>query len=156
MSKVTCQKFYKKAYLPARQGFTLIELLIVIAIIGILASVVLVSSQSAVEKSKRASALTTAASVLPELVTCADDNGFATSSAPTGGTTPICCKTSSACASGLMEGHTALWIDVFTKTGWQYGTPTAGTTLALGNYEYRLTKSGQTPIVCNMATAGCN
>ena len=138
-------------------GFTLIELLIVIAIIGILSGVVLVSSQSAVEKSKRASALSTAASVLPELVTCADDNGFAKSgAAPTGGTTPICCKTSSACSNGLMDGHTALWIDVFAKTGWQYGTPAAGTTLALGNYEYTLTKSGQTPIVCSMATDGCN
>lgn len=56
------------------KGFTLIELLIVIAIIGILSSIVLVSLSSARNRAYRASALSTVTGLGTEIITCVDDN----------------------------------------------------------------------------------
>lgn len=53
----------KKTYLPKRWGFTLIELLIIIAIIGILTSVVLVVISSLRKKTKMAEFKATASSL---------------------------------------------------------------------------------------------
>ncbi|MFO7807343.1 MAG: prepilin-type N-terminal cleavage/methylation domain-containing protein [Candidatus Moraniibacteriota bacterium] len=58
-----------------RKGFTLIELLVVVAIIAILAGIVLVSLNSARERSKKASLQSTLSSVMPVASMCENDGG---------------------------------------------------------------------------------
>ncbi len=140
------KKKINKNYFKVKQGFTLIELLIAIAIIGILAGVVLVSSASAVEKAKRASAISTMSSVLPELVTCQDD-GFGLNAFNTAST--ICNDAS----------HSVLWPNI-TATGYAMTATTAPTATNAGilTYTFTATKviNGVTnTITCNYATGTC-
>ena len=137
------------------KGFTLIELMVVIAIIGILAGVVLVSTSGAMEKSKRSSALTTAASTLPELVTCQDDGGFV-KSIPVAGEV-ICWNEAGFLTAAA--GHSATWGNILTPTGWAYAIGTTGTSWAAGTYTFTITKtinSVLNTITCNMATSNCS
>lgn len=134
-----------------KKAFTLIELLVVLAILGVLVSIILVWSSNAVNRSKRTAALKTAASIMSELTVCADEGGYAVTVAPAG--KYICCSALSAgdCVSAK-PGHPAMWPSLGT-TGWGYQAPI--NTLASNDYQYKITKTGETEIVCSISNRVC-
>ena len=146
-----------------KRGFTLIELLIVIAIIGILASIVLVSLQGVRNRARRASALSSASSVMGELTTCADEGGEAIwGDVPTSGM-PVCCNGDGSDASNCSDffsGHDATWPDI-AKTGWIYspsrGSLNGGDGGDGGDYQFTLSNptTGESNIVCDFSDKSC-
>ncbi len=129
------------------KAFTLIELLIVIAIIGILASAILVGLQSARTKANDSAALTAMTSTVATVLVCIDSK-TSIMGAPTAiGGTNVC--TDAAVSVGVFPA--------LANNNWQL---TAGWTTAInkatGAYGFTATNitTAAKTIICNNATPG--
>ncbi len=129
-----------------KKGFTLIELLIVIAIIGILASTVMVSLGNARKKARTAAVQSTLSSILPSIYMCFDA-GVSINNATAPGTTTIC--------TGMAETWPIL--NTGSTTGWNYtgtqtGTATTGAFfIAASNGE----TANDEKVCCNSKNNAC-
>jgi len=123
-----------------KKGFTLIELLVVVAIIAILAGIVLVSLNSARDRSRKASLQSTVASVMPVVAMCVNDGGSVQApTSATAGAGAICSLTD------IDEEWPGL--DHITGATYQYGT-TNGTSIIA-------TDGTNAVVTCTVATGSC-
>ncbi len=132
-------------YDPARKRrFWIVVLSIMFAagipLIGIMASIVLVSTNSAKVKAQQVAAKAFGKSILPEIIICKADGGNVNAYQAN----KTICDASS---------HSITWPDV-SSLGYKVNAPAAKNT-ALETYSFTITKEGASNIVCSLAENDC-
>jgi prepilin-type N-terminal cleavage/methylation domain-containing protein len=144
-----------------QKGFTLIELLIVIAIIGILAGVILVSTNSARQKAQMSNVLQSVKSASSYMVGCLIENDlFAVH--PSGANQPVCHSTDA--GDDPAPGFVVVWPAFPAGSTCAYNTAVAnsitrtnaGADGAATNWLQITTGCTGGNVRCNLLTAQCD
>lgn len=139
--KTKAKSVKKTAKKSCKRGFTLIELLVVVAIIGILAGIVVISTTSARNRAIRASVISTMSSIVTTAAVCVHEDG-------TVDVTPAVGDAICSDLADIDETWPTLPTEV-TNAGYTYANMTAD------NTNITIT-DGTNTCTCTIATSNCS